>query len=74
MQRLRPYLSQKWTYIDAMCSKQPGVGRLLVLHAYHLALPDVPEVGRLGKEVGAAQPPIGLIAQHLSGLTAQLPI
>jgi hypothetical protein len=28
----------KYMYIDVMCSTQPGVGRLLVLHAYRYAL------------------------------------
>ena len=37
-QTLRPHFGSKWLYIDAMCSKAAGVGRLLVLHAYNLAL------------------------------------
>ena len=35
---LRPHFGSRWLYIDAMCSKAAGVGRLLVLHAYNLAL------------------------------------
>ena len=35
---LQPYFRGNWTYIDAMCSTRPGVGRLLVLHAYAYAL------------------------------------
>ena len=37
-QTLRPYFGSRYLYIDAMCSKAPGVGRLLVLHAYNMAL------------------------------------
>eukprot|EP00966_Prymnesium_polylepis_P088365 2044901-Prymnesium_polylepis.1 len=37
-QTLRPYFGSRYLYIDAMCSKAPGVGRLLVLHAYSMAL------------------------------------
>ena len=36
--KLKPYFGRKYLYIDAMCSKSPGVGRLLVLHAYNMAL------------------------------------
>lgn len=36
--RLQPYFSDNWIYIDGMCSILPGVGRLLVLHAYAHAL------------------------------------
>lgn len=35
---LRPYMSDRWLYIDALCSTTSGVGRLLVMHAYNLAL------------------------------------
>jgi hypothetical protein len=31
---LIPYFNSNWMYIDGMCSILPGVGRLLVLHAY----------------------------------------
>ena len=34
---LCPY-ARNWAYIDCMCSSAPGVGRLLVLHAYSFAL------------------------------------
>ena len=34
---LQPYV-ERWAYLDALCSTQPGVGRLLVLHAYLYAL------------------------------------
>ena len=34
---LKPHFG-KFTYIDAMCSKRQGVGRLLVLHSYKVAL------------------------------------
>ena len=36
--RLRPYFEKNWLYIDAMCSVQSGVGRLLVQTAYQVAL------------------------------------
>ena len=36
--RLKPFTGGKWMYIDALCSTQPGVGRLLVLHAYNYAI------------------------------------
>ena len=35
--KLRPYFGNH-AYIDAMCSKSPGVGRLLVLHAYNYSI------------------------------------
>ena len=35
---LRPFFDRNYAYIDAMCSKSHGVGRLLVLHAYNYAL------------------------------------
>ena len=35
---LSPYFGDQWVYIDAMCSNLPGVGRLLVLHAYNYAI------------------------------------
>lgn len=38
MNKLNPYFGSKWTYIDGLCSKRSGVGRLLVLHAYAFAL------------------------------------
>lgn len=65
-QRLRPY--RNWMYIDALCSLRPGVGRLLVLHAYHYAIAqkrpglialafsarerDVPESHRIFSKLG----------------------
>lgn len=35
--RLRPYVG-RWMYMDAMCSTQAGVGRLLVLKAFQYAI------------------------------------
>jgi len=35
--KLRPYFGS-WLYIDAMCSKKGGVGRLLLLSAFQLAI------------------------------------
>jgi hypothetical protein len=36
--KLQPFFASSWTYIDGMCSISPGVGRLLVLHAYSHSL------------------------------------
>ena len=36
--KLTPYFGARWSYLDALCSTRPGVGRLLVLHAYVQAL------------------------------------
>jgi hypothetical protein len=55
---LQPYFGHRWAYIDAMCSTHPGVGRLLVLHAYALAL---------------AQKKDGLIALAYSGRRSATP-
>lgn len=38
METLRPFFGARFLYIDAMCSVHPGVGRLLVLHAFAQAL------------------------------------
>lgn len=35
---LQPYFGSQYSYIDCLCSTQPGVGRLLVQHAYAYAL------------------------------------
>jgi hypothetical protein len=35
--KLRPYVG-RWMYMDGMCSTQPGVGRLLVMHAFQYAI------------------------------------
>ena len=37
-QTLRPYFAKNYLYIDALCSIQGGVGRILVLAAYQVAL------------------------------------
>ena len=35
---LQPYFRGRYMYLDAMCSTKPGVGRLLLMKAYQLAL------------------------------------
>ena len=36
--KLKPFFGNTYVYIDSMCSKRQGVGRLLVLHTYKYAL------------------------------------
>ena len=55
---LSPLFGNRYSYIDALCSTRPGVGRLLILHAYNYAL---------------AQRKAGLVALAFSSRRATVP-